>query len=130
MNDITADGVDDWNASVDAFDAESFAEQVASTGAGYVILMTGQDSGFLCVSNATYDAYVGPGRTSKRDLPADVARALKTRGIKLMLYAAAAAPSADTAAANALGSSVLSSDEFNYLLTPLVRCRWSNAVQK
>ncbi len=128
MNDITASSSADWNASVDAFDVAAFADQVATTGAKYVILTLGQDSGYYCAPNATYDGFVGPGKTSKRDLPLEVSQALRARGISLMLYLPAAPPSADAAAAHGLGVSEISSDQFDYVLTPTARERWSRVI--
>jgi len=48
-----------WNRQVDAFDVEFFANQVAATGARYVLFTIGQNSGHYCAPNATYDKLVG-----------------------------------------------------------------------
>src|SRR5687768_3157801 len=79
---------DDWNRRVESFDTESFASQVAQSGAGYVVLTLGQNSGFYCSPNATYDKITGitPSKCSQRDLLADVADALTKYNIKTLAY--------------------------------------------
>ncbi len=79
---------DEWNRRVGSFDAEAFAAQVAEIGAPYVFLTIGQNSGFYCSPNQTYDDIVGihPGKCSRRDLIADVARALQPHNIRTLVY--------------------------------------------
>lgn len=94
-----------WNAQVDAFDVPGLADQVASTGAGYLLFTIGQNSGHYCAPNATYDRLVGlrPVKCSRRDLVADLAAALKPRGVRLMVYLPSGAPAADPEARRKLG---------------------------
>ncbi|NOX55973.1 MAG: DUF1080 domain-containing protein, partial [Planctomycetes bacterium] len=94
-----------WNRQVDAFDVELFANQVAATGARYVLFTIGQNSGHYCAPNATYDKFVGirPSKCSRRDLIADLAKALKNRDIRLMVYLPSGAPAADRVARRKLG---------------------------
>jgi alpha-L-fucosidase len=89
--------VETWNQAVDSFDVEGLADQLASAGAGYFVLTLGQNSGFFCAPNAAYDGFVGitPSKCARRDLPADLAAALKKRGIRLMVYLPAGAPDRD-----------------------------------
>jgi hypothetical protein len=85
----------DWNRTVDAFDVDTFAAQLEQAGAAYVILTLGQNSGYYCAPNATYDRFGGfkPGeRCSRRDLPMELAERLGKRKIKLLLYCTARAP--------------------------------------
>jgi alpha-L-fucosidase len=98
-------GVDEWNDLVDHFDVEGLASQFAAAGAGYHILTIGQNSGYYLAPNAAYDRLVGirPSKCSRRDLVADLARALGTRGIRLIVYLPAGAPAGDRAAVDALG---------------------------
>lgn len=86
-----------WNNQIDNFDVDAFANQIASTGAGYLLFTIGQNSGHYCSPNATYDKFVGiqPSKCSRRDLIADLAKALKSHGIKLMVYLPSGAPAAD-----------------------------------
>ena len=67
------------------FDVRTFAETVAGTGAGYVIVTTSHAEYFFPAPIRAIDAIM-PGRTAERDLPADLADALGRHGIKLMLY--------------------------------------------
>ncbi len=87
----------EWNKLVDNFDVEGLADQVKSTGAGYMIFTIGQNSGYYVSPNATYDSLTGisPGKCSKRDLIADLATALKKRHIRLIVYLPSGAPVGD-----------------------------------
>jgi len=87
-----------WNERVDSFDVEKFAGQIERTGAGYLILTLGQNSGYYCSPNATYEKYAGyetGERCSRRDLPMEIAGALAERGIRLMLYLPSRSPQTD-----------------------------------
>jgi hypothetical protein len=94
-----------WNRQVEAFDVGGLADQVASTGAKYVLFTIGQNSGHYCSPNATYDKIVGitPSKCSRRDLISDLARALKARNVRLMVYLPSGAPAADPVARKKLG---------------------------
>jgi hypothetical protein len=96
--------VDQWNHMVDNFDAAGLAEQLQSVGAGYLIFTIGQNSGYYAAPNAAYDAIVRrtPSRCSRRDLIADLARELRTRNLKLIVYLPAGAPGGDRQARTAL----------------------------
>jgi len=91
---------DEWNERVDRFDIDGLVEQLASTGAGYTFITIGQNSGHYCAPNKTYDSIVGvePSKCSKRDLVADLADALETKGISLLVYNASGAPGHDKVA--------------------------------
>lgn len=67
------------------FDVEGFADQMRRTGAGFVVLTTSHAMLYFPAPLASLDKIL-PGRTSQRDLVADLAAALGKRGIKLMLY--------------------------------------------
>jgi hypothetical protein len=88
----------DFNDKVNSFNVERFADQVAQTKADYVIFTLGQDSGYQCSPNAAYDRITGykPGqRTSRRDLPMEIADALARRHIHLILYSTCRSPNDD-----------------------------------
>ena len=93
-----------WNKMVDSFDVNALADQVASTGAKYYVITLGQNSGYYCSPNATYDKLVGiaPSKCSKRDLVADLYEPLKKKGIALMVYLPSGAPDKDEIAMKAL----------------------------
>jgi len=94
-----------WNRQVDAFDVDGLANQLASTGAKYLLFTIGQNSGHYCAPNATYDKLVGitPSKCSRRDLVADLAGELKERNIRLLVYLPSGAPAADVEARKKLG---------------------------
>lgn len=96
--------VETWNARVDAFDCEGLATQLAELGVGYCFLTLGQNSGHYCSPNATYDSIVGisPSKCSRRDLVADLAKALAPHHVRLMVYLPSGAPCVDTIACEKL----------------------------
>ena len=71
--------------AVHDFDVEGFANQIQQTGAGFVILTTSHAFQYFPAPLESLEKIL-PGRTSQRDLVADLAGALGKRGIKLMLY--------------------------------------------
>jgi alpha-L-fucosidase len=96
--------VEHWNELVDHFDVEGLARQLESVGAGYYLITIGQNSGYYLAPNAAYDRLAGtePGKCSRRDLVGDLYEPLTKRGIKLMVYLPAGAPSGDRDAVRAL----------------------------
>jgi hypothetical protein len=96
--------VDQWNRMVDGFDAPALARQVHSVGAGWLQISIGQNSGYYLSPNAVYDELVGnrPGKTSRRDLVADLAAALSPNGVRLLVYLPSGAPGQDVLATAAL----------------------------
>ena len=82
-------GSKEYNEVADNFDVELFANNCKEAGANYVMFALGQNDGFYCSPNRAYDSIVGvaPGELcSKRDLPADLFKALDKRGIRMMFY--------------------------------------------
>ena len=91
---------------VNGFDVETLADQLNDARADYVIFVIGQNTGYYCSPNATYDKYIGlkPGeRCSIRDLPDELADALAEHDMKMMLYITARAPVAYKDAVEAFG---------------------------
>lgn len=74
-----------YSDAVEAFDVERFADQVASTGAGFVVLTTAHSDQYFPAPIRSLDRVL-PGRTSGRDLIGDLIRALSRRDIRLVLY--------------------------------------------
>ena len=82
-------GSKEWNDAVDSFDTDDFASKANEAGAGFVMFTLGQNSGYYCSPNATFDSIVGtaPGDLcSKRDLPMDLMKSLDKYNIPLILY--------------------------------------------
>ena len=99
-------GGDGWNEKVDSFDVEKFTSQVVQTGATYLVFTLGQNSGYYCSPNATYEKLAGyetGQRCSTRDLPMEIADALAGKGIRLMLYLPSRSPQRDARAMKNLG---------------------------
>lgn len=74
-----------YDQAVADFDVEKFADDMKSTGAGFVVFTTSHAMHYFPAPLKSLDAIL-PGRTAKRDLPADLAKALNKRGMKLFLY--------------------------------------------
>jgi hypothetical protein len=74
-----------YNAAVEAFDVEGFTRAVAGMGAGYVIMTTSHAEYYIQAPITAVDRVL-KGRTSSRDLIADLIAALNSCGIKLFLY--------------------------------------------
>lgn len=74
-----------YDQAVQDFDVEAFANQMQEGGAGFVLFTTAHGRQFFPAPLRALDAIL-PGRTSRRDLVADLAAALGRRGIRLMLY--------------------------------------------
>ena len=94
-----------WNKRVESFNVEKFADQLRQTGAGYLIFTLGQNSGYYCSPNATYEKYAGYNtseRCARRDLPMEIADALAKRGIRMMLYLPSRSPQRDKQAMTGL----------------------------
>jgi hypothetical protein len=74
-----------YDQAVADFDVEKFADTMKSTGAGFVVFTTSHAYQYFPAPLKSLDAIL-PGRTAKRDLPADLAAALAKRGMKMFLY--------------------------------------------
>jgi alpha-L-fucosidase len=71
--------------AVDEFDVKRFADMVQETGAGYVIFTVCHAQPYCPAPLSSWEKYF-PGKTTKRDLIAEMAQALNAKGIKLMCY--------------------------------------------
>ncbi len=98
--------VKSWNQQVDAFDVEKLAAQLHEVKAGYFYLTLGQNSGYFCSPNTTYDRLTGrnaaTSRCSRRDLVAEMFQALGKYNIPMMVYLPTHAPMHDVEATMAL----------------------------
>lgn len=86
---IPEGGSKEWNEAVNSFNVERFASQVNEAGAGFVMFTLGQNSGYYCSPNTTFDSILGtkPGELcSIRDLPKDLITELDKYNIPLILY--------------------------------------------
>ncbi|MDX9867436.1 MAG: alpha-L-fucosidase [Kiritimatiellia bacterium] len=92
--------------AVDAFHVRSLTRQLVAAKVDYFVFTLGQNSGYMNTPNDVYDAIAGyaPGeRCAKRDLPKELAAALKPHGIRLMLYLPCQTPNRDLQAIRAFG---------------------------
>jgi hypothetical protein len=91
--------------AVESFQVDRFADQVAEAKADYVVFTMGQHWGNFSAPNRAYERYSGyprGSRTSTRDLPVEIGKALRKRGIRLILYVEGRAPQWDRQAARGL----------------------------
>ena len=76
----------EWHEqAVNEFDVEAFADAVAETGAAWVCFTSTHGKQYWPGPNKTIDGIL-PGRTTGRDLIGELARALATLDIRLLLY--------------------------------------------
>lgn len=90
----------------DAFDVPGLVRQILDAKADYFCLTLGQNTGWMCAPNATYEKIAGyqPGeRCCPRDIPAEIAAALKPHGVKFMLYLPCQPPNGDAKAEAVFG---------------------------
>jgi hypothetical protein len=99
---------EEWNAQVNRFDVKRMAEQLHELRAGYAFLTVGQNSGYFCAPNKTYDEIMGlSGKNSKcseRDLVAEFSDELAKYNIPLLAYTTTQAPGFDLDAVQKLKS--------------------------
>ena len=96
---------DNFNLT-EQFDVEGLADQLSDAGAPYFVFTLGQNSGYYNAPNEVYDklgGYKSGERCSKRDLPMELAKALKKRGIRFMLYLPCQTPNHDLNVVKAFG---------------------------
>lgn len=93
-----------WNEMVNNFNVEGLANQLQKVGANYYIISIGQNSGYYLAPNPVYDKLtdISPSKCSQRDLVADLSKALRKKGIRLIVYLPSGAPAGDQEAIKAL----------------------------
>lgn len=94
-----------WDSCINSFNVKKFANDVAETGAGYVIFTTQQNSQFFSCPNSTFEKITGYKRgtvTPHRDLINEIYQALHKKGIFLMLYVTGNGPFSDPKSISAL----------------------------
>ncbi|OGV70774.1 MAG: hypothetical protein A2283_21190 [Lentisphaerae bacterium RIFOXYA12_FULL_48_11] len=91
---------------VEKFDVLALTKQLVDSGVRYFVFTLGQNSGYMNSPNSTYDTVAGYDtgeRCSKRDLPWELATALKPHGIRFLLYLPCQTPNQDLKAIRAFG---------------------------
>jgi hypothetical protein len=81
----------DFNRKIDAFDLDYFMKEFGASKADWLIFTIGQNTGYFNSPNAWLDSRA-PGFTPKRDLMLEIARAVKSRGKRFIIYISAQAP--------------------------------------
>lgn len=87
------------------FDVETFASTLAEMRVSHLILTLGQNSGQYIAPNAALEVLCPSSVANRppRDLPLEIGRALRSRGIALILYLPFRAPQGDRAMMECLG---------------------------
>ncbi len=92
----------DLNRIVDQFDVDFFVNQVAETGADWLIFTLGQGTGYLSSRHELIDG-LEEGYTPRRDLIPEISRRLHERGKRLIIYTPGAHTPADPTVKRLLG---------------------------
>jgi hypothetical protein len=83
---VNPDGLNKpYEQAVNDFDVKKFANMVEETGAGYVIFTIGHAEPYCPAPLKNWEKY-HPGKTTKRDLIAEISDQLKTKNIRLICY--------------------------------------------
>ena len=112
------------------FDAGHLAGQLDEAGAGYLVITLGQNAGYFISPNATYDritGYQAGEKCSNRDLPRDLIRVLKPKGIRLLLYLPCQVPNRDARAQRAFG---LREGPADQPLDQAFAARWAGVIRE
>lgn len=77
-----------WNKKVNSFKVKEFADQLTELKVPYFFITIAQRGGYYCSPNKTYEKHFGPsnGKLTRRDLVAELAAELTSRGIKMCVY--------------------------------------------
>ena len=76
---------EDFETAAEAFDAETWADLFAASGAGYVVLVTKHHDGF-CLWPTQVGNPHRPGWHSRRDFVGELAEAVRARGMRFGVY--------------------------------------------
>ncbi len=92
-------------ADVGRFDVEAFAASLSRMRASHLILTLGQNNGQYIAPNAALEKLCPQSAANRppRDLPLEIGRALRSRGIALVLYLPFRAPQSDPYLMDCLG---------------------------
>jgi hypothetical protein len=81
-----ANQLDDPDAIVERFDVARFVDNVARTGASWILFTFGQNSGHYASPNRTIERRASAARCTRRDLVLEIAREAKSRGLRFIGY--------------------------------------------
>ena len=115
------------------FDVEGLVGQLKEMKADYFILTLGQNSGWYCAPNATYEklaGYAPYSRCSRRDIPAEIIAALKGTGIRFGLYLPCQTPNRDQAAARKFGFPAEEGNIRDYPFTDDGSANWAKVIEE
>lgn len=118
---------------LDEFDVEGLAGQLQEMKADYFIITLGQNSGWYCAPNATYEklaGYAPHSHCSRRDIPAEIIAALKGTGIRFGLYLPCQTPNRDQAAARKFGFPVEEGKISDYPFTDEGSANWARVIEE
>ena len=114
------------------FDVQGLAKQIADMKPDWFCLTLGQNSGYMCSPNETYERICGyaPGsHCSKRDIPAELIAALKPTGIKVMLYLPCQTPNRDLHAVKSFGFPEKNENRDRTINAEAAR-RWAQVIEE
>lgn len=117
---------------VEKFDVPVVTKQLVDSGVRYFVFTLGQNSGYMNSPNSTYDTiagYVAGERCARRDLPKELAAALKPHGIRFMLYLPCQTPNGDL---QAIRSFELPEKQLNHdrKIDPAFARKWAGVIRE
>ncbi len=121
----------------DEFDVDALVSRLVAMRADWFVFTLGQNTGYYNAPNAAYERIAGyaPGtRCSSRDIPGEIAAALRGTGIRFGLYLPAQAANRDVAAGDRFGlgapgdGAAPGSDGHDRRFTPEAVAKWSEVI--
>lgn len=115
-------------AEIAHYNTAKVAEQLQEMNARYFVITLGQNTGYFCAPNATYEqicGYPAGSHCSTNDIPAQLIRALKPSGTRLMLYLPCQTPTRDLHAVRAFG---LAGDSGDRKIDADFAAKWAQVI--
>ena len=114
------------------FDVQGLAKQIVEMRPDWFCITLGQNSGYMCSPNDTYERICGypkGSHCSTRDVPAELIAALKPSGIKVMLYLPCQTPNRDLHAVKAFGFPAEKENHDRTINVAAAR-RWAEVIEE
>jgi len=114
------------------FDVQGLAKQIVDMRPDWFCITLGQNSGYMCSPNDTYERICGypkGSHCSTRDIPAELIAALKPSGIKVMLYLPCQTPNRDLHAVKAFGFPAEKANHDRVINVAAAR-RWAEVIEE
>lgn len=114
------------------FDVNGLVAQLVDMKADWFCLTLGQNTGYMCAPNATYEEICGyekGSHCSLRDIPAELIAALKPHGIRFMLYIPSQPPNTDANAEVSFGFPKEPAND-NRMFNDFAAHKWARVIEE